>query len=159
NCGKRRRTCASVSRSSPPEDLRRKTILQTVNKSRALSKLDLRRRPPLARTRTLPNSRVQSVAMRLVSLQSVVRSTRAVAFSAAMGRPPKPTGCNPWASLILRRDVGQSQFSQVTPLALAHLFRAGRRPIVEATQVQQPVNHVERQLRLDVVPARRGLLL
>src|SRR5262245_2927000 len=58
-----------------------RTIPQTVSKSRAVSNEDRRRRPPLARARTLPSSRVQSVAMRLVSLQSVVRSTIAWALS------------------------------------------------------------------------------
>ena len=48
--GKRRTTCASVKRSRLPGDLRRKTILQCVSKSRAFSKLDLRRRPPFARS-------------------------------------------------------------------------------------------------------------
>src|SRR5262249_62223865 len=80
-------TCASVNRSRLPDDLRRNTIRHSVSKSRAFSKLDLSRRPPLAKARTLPNSRVHKVAMRLLSLQSVVRSTRAVAFSADMARP------------------------------------------------------------------------
>src|SRR5579871_6541242 len=75
-------TCASVKRSSPLDALRIKTTLQTLSKSRAISKFDLSRRPPFAKTRTLPNSRVQRVAMRLVSLQSVVRTTMANALSA-----------------------------------------------------------------------------
>src|SRR5207253_11475272 len=62
-----------------------KTIPQTVKRSRATSKLDLSRRPPLARARTLPNSLVQRVTIRLVSLKSVPRMTRAVAFSMDMG--------------------------------------------------------------------------
>src|SRR5262249_40868166 len=68
-----------------PDDLRRRTISQSVNKSRAFSKAERNRRPPFARARTLPSSRVQSVAMRLVSLQAVVRRTRARAFSAGVG--------------------------------------------------------------------------
>src|SRR5947209_20110035 len=68
-----------------PDDLRIRTILQTVNKSRPLSKVERSRRPPLARARTLPSSRVHRVAMRLDSLQSEVRRTRAVAFSVDMG--------------------------------------------------------------------------
>src|SRR5579884_414161 len=80
-------TCASVNRSRLPDDLRRKTISHSVSKSRAFSKLDLSRLPPLARARTLPNSRVHKVAMRLLSLQSVVRKTSASAFSAAMFSP------------------------------------------------------------------------
>ena len=39
-------TRASVRRSSPPDDLRIRTILHTVNRSRATSKFDLSRRPP-----------------------------------------------------------------------------------------------------------------
>src|SRR5262245_36891551 len=57
------------------------TTLQTVSRSSATSKLDFNRRAPLANTRTRPNSRVQSVATRLDSDQSEVRTTRAVAFS------------------------------------------------------------------------------
>ena len=49
-----------------------------------MSNADLSRRPPFARARTLPNSRVHSVAIRLLSLQSVVRSTTASGFSAAI---------------------------------------------------------------------------
>src|SRR5262249_782679 len=58
--------------------------------------LDLSRLPPLARTRTLPNSRVQRVAIRLLSLQSVVRSTSATAFSADMCI----LKCVGWASFV-----------------------------------------------------------
>src|SRR6516225_7095270 len=86
--GDRSATCASVNRSRLPEDLRRKTIRHRVRRSRALSKLDLSRRPPLASTRTFPNSRVHSVAIRLVSLQSVPRTTKAKAFSAGTGTGP-----------------------------------------------------------------------
>src|SRR6185437_7214808 len=64
--------------------LRKKTMWQTLSRSKAMSKLDLRRRPPLAKPRTLPNSRVNSVVIRLVSDQSVPRTTSARAFSAGI---------------------------------------------------------------------------
>ncbi len=60
------------------------TTWQTVSRSKATSKLDLSRRPPFASARTLPNSRVQRVAIRLVSDQSVPRTTSARAFSVDM---------------------------------------------------------------------------
>src|SRR6516165_535595 len=138
-------TCASVNRSRLPDDLRMNTIRHSVSKSRAFSKLDLSRRPPLARARTLPNSRVHRVAIRLDSLQSVVRSTRAWAFSAAMTHPPRRSLTD------LVRDVGQAELAQVMALAGAHGGGAGLVVVVIAAQVQQAVDDVQGQLRLDVV--------
>ena len=61
---------------------------QTVSRSNATSKFDFSRRPPFARARTLPNSRVNSVVMRLVSLQSCPRTTEGEALFRRPLRPP-----------------------------------------------------------------------
>ncbi len=70
----------------------------TASRSRADSKGLLGRRAPLARPRTLPNSRVNSVTMLLVSLNSIARSTMALAFSLDMARSARRFGQKgkPW---------------------------------------------------------------
>ena len=99
----------------------------------------------MARARTLPNSRVHSVAIRLVSLQSVVRSTRARAFSA--GHRHTHSGAT----------SGKPKLLQVVALALAHGRGAGLVLVVVAAEVQQAVDDVQGQLRLHVVAALRRL--
>src|SRR5262245_19167005 len=131
-------TCASVSKSRLPDDLRRRTILQTVNRSMAESKLDLSRRAPLARTRTLPNSGVDKVAIRLVSLQSVVRTTRAVAFSAAIYVLTRLSLLI--ALVLLGGNIGQFQSRQVIPFALAHFRRCGGIFVIVTAQMQEAVD-------------------
>src|SRR5215472_8479990 len=96
-----------------------------VSRSRAFSKADLSRRPPLARTRTLPNSRVHKVAMRLVSLQSVVRSTSACAFSVAMAGGDELMGL-----ATLRRSVS-------APTVLRSVAKPGSRRVLAAHFVQK----------------------
>ncbi len=81
----RRCSLASVSKSSVLEVLRRTTTRQTASRSSAPSKGPLGRRAPLAIADSRPKSRVSSVTIRLVSLNSIVRSTIAVVCSAAIG--------------------------------------------------------------------------
>src|SRR5450759_3820095 len=76
----RRRSFASVNKSRASDDLWRKTIRQRASRSRADSKGPLSRLAPFANAPILPNSRVNSVTTRLVSLNSTVRITMAVAF-------------------------------------------------------------------------------
>src|SRR5437764_2485509 len=104
------------------------TTWQTESRSNATSKLDRSRRPPFASARTLPNSRVQRVAMRDVSDQSVPRTTRASAFSAGL--------------LSLREEPGGALGPAVVgvdvPAALVGGPRVGRPP-AGAARLAEPV--------------------
>ena len=74
---KRSTGAASANKSSASDAFGNITISETPSRSSPPWSGDLSRRAPLASTATLPSSRVNRVATRLVSKTSTVRSTRA----------------------------------------------------------------------------------